>query len=52
MDVYKRLEELGITLPEPPKPVGLFVTATRVGNLVYLPGRISCEVEAIFEVED
>lgn len=42
MDVYKRLEELGITLPEAPKPVGLFVTASRAGDLVYLSGQGSC----------
>lgn len=42
MDAYKRLEELGFALPEPPAPVGLFMTASRVGDLVYLSGQGSC----------
>lgn len=39
MDVYERLKELGIQLPAPPKPVGLFQTVSQVGNLLYLSGQ-------------
>ena len=36
----QRLEELGYTLPEAPKPVGAYVPARRTGNLVYTSGQI------------
>ncbi len=39
MDVYRRLKELGLELPAPPEPVGLFQVITRVGSLVYLSGQ-------------
>jgi enamine deaminase RidA (YjgF/YER057c/UK114 family) len=35
-----RLEELGIELPEPPRPLGSYVPAVRTGNLVYLSGML------------
>jgi enamine deaminase RidA (YjgF/YER057c/UK114 family) len=34
----KKLKELGITLPEPVKPVGAYIPALRVGNLLFLSG--------------
>jgi len=34
----KKLEELGITLPEPVKPVGAYIPALKVGNLLFLSG--------------
>ncbi|MGD2295409.1 MAG: RidA family protein [Candidatus Aminicenantes bacterium] len=37
-DVYDRLEELNITLPEPGSPVANYVPARTVGNLVFLSG--------------
>jgi enamine deaminase RidA (YjgF/YER057c/UK114 family) len=37
-DVYTRLEELGITLPEPATPVANYVTARTSGKLVFLSG--------------
>lgn len=38
------LEELNITLPEPPKPAAVYVPAKRVGNLVYTSGQ-DCRVD-------
>ncbi|MCL2618183.1 MAG: RidA family protein [Defluviitaleaceae bacterium] len=38
MDIYKRLEELGVTLPAPPPLAGIFVPVKQVGNLLYLSG--------------
>jgi len=38
MDVEKRLKELGIALPEPPKPVANYVPAVRVGTLLFVSG--------------
>jgi enamine deaminase RidA (YjgF/YER057c/UK114 family) len=35
----KKLEELGITLPEPPKPVANYVNGVRAGNLIFLAGK-------------
>lgn len=39
MQVAKRLEELGITLPEPPVPVASYVPAVQTGNLVFVSGQ-------------
>ncbi len=33
-----RVVELGLTLPTPPKPMATYVTAVRVGDLLYLSG--------------
>ena len=38
MGAEAKLKELGITLPDPPKPMGNYVPAVRVGNLLYLSG--------------
>jgi enamine deaminase RidA (YjgF/YER057c/UK114 family) len=38
MTIGTRLAELGIELPPPPTPAGLYVPAVRTGNLVYLSG--------------
>jgi enamine deaminase RidA (YjgF/YER057c/UK114 family) len=38
MGADARLQELGITLPEPPRPVANYVGAVRVGNLLFLSG--------------
>ena len=38
MSVEERLRELGIDLPEPPPPVGNYIGAVTVGNLVFLSG--------------
>lgn len=35
----ERLRELGITLPEPPKPVAAYAPAVRVGDLVFISGQ-------------
>jgi enamine deaminase RidA (YjgF/YER057c/UK114 family) len=39
MSVEDRLRELGIELPDPGPPVGSFVPARRIGNLLYLSGQ-------------
>ena len=38
MSVEERSRELGIELPEPPPPVGNYIGAVTVGNLVFLSG--------------
>lgn len=38
-DPEARLEELGITLPEPPEPVANYVNGVRTGNLIFLAGK-------------
>jgi enamine deaminase RidA (YjgF/YER057c/UK114 family) len=38
MDVDQRLQELGIELPTPMGPAGNYVSALRVGDLLYLSG--------------
>ena len=42
----KRLTELGIALPPPPEPFGIYVDAVQRGNLLCLPAK------AIFGVGD
>ena len=38
MQIEKRLEELGLTLPPVPKPVANYVTAVQTGSLLFLSG--------------
>ncbi|NOX19892.1 MAG: RidA family protein [Nitrospirae bacterium] len=38
MDISKKLQELGLTLPEPIRPVGSYVPAITSENLLYLSG--------------
>jgi len=38
MGAEARIKELGITLPDPPKPMGNYIPAVRVGNLLFLSG--------------
>ena len=38
MGAEARLKDLGITLPEPSKPVANYIPAVRVGNLLFLAG--------------
>jgi len=40
MSFEARLKELGLTLPETPKPVARFVPAVHTGNLVFASGQI------------
>ena len=39
VDAEAKLKELGITLPQPPKPVANYVNAVRTGNLIFLAGK-------------
>jgi enamine deaminase RidA (YjgF/YER057c/UK114 family) len=39
-----RLAALGLTLPEPPRPVANYVEAVRSGNLLYLAGHGPCDL--------
>ncbi len=38
MDAEQKLNELGLTLPQPSKPVANYVPAVRVGNLLFVSG--------------
>jgi len=38
--VEQRLKELGINLPKPPEPFGVYVEAVRTGNLLFLTGML------------
>ena len=38
MSAEKKLKEMGITLPEPPKPVANYVPAVKAGNLLFVSG--------------
>ncbi len=43
MGYEERLAELGITLPEPPSPVAVYVPAVRSGNLLFISGQLSAK---------
>jgi enamine deaminase RidA (YjgF/YER057c/UK114 family) len=43
----ERLAQLGVTLPAPPSPGGNYVSAKRVGEVVYLSGAISTGPEGV-----
>ncbi len=47
MDVHARLKELGIDLPEPPKPVASYVPFVRTGNLISVSGQTSMTPEGV-----
>ena len=38
-DPEAKLKELGITLPDPPKPVANYVNGVQAGNLIFLAGK-------------
>ena len=38
-DPERRLEEMGIVLPQPPRPVANYVNGVRTGNLIFLAGK-------------
>jgi enamine deaminase RidA (YjgF/YER057c/UK114 family) len=39
----QRLKELGIDLPQPPKPLGAYVETLQTGNLLFLSGTLPVE---------
>jgi enamine deaminase RidA (YjgF/YER057c/UK114 family) len=39
----QRLKELGLTLPAPPQPFGIYVEAVQTGNLLFLTGMLPTE---------
>jgi hypothetical protein len=38
MKIETRLEQLDLTLPDPPTPVGAYLTSRLSGNLLFLSG--------------
>ena len=38
MSAEQKLNELGLTLPQPPKPVANYVPAVKTGNLLFVSG--------------
>ena len=45
MGAEARIKELGITLPNPPKPMGNYVPGVRTGNLLFLSGHGPIRIE-------
>jgi enamine deaminase RidA (YjgF/YER057c/UK114 family) len=43
VDAEQRLKELGIDLPQPPKPLGAYVETLQTGNLLFLSGTLPVE---------
>ena len=40
MSIHDRLSELGLTLPQSPKPLAAYVPAVLTGNLVFVSGQV------------
>ena len=47
MSAESRIKELGLTLPQPPKPLGNYVPGVRVGNLLFLSGHGPLRVDGV-----
>lgn len=47
MSAETRLKDLSISLPEPPAPGGNYLSAKKVGNLLFLAGVISTNEEGV-----
>ena len=47
MSAEARIKELGLALPQPPKPGGNYVPGVRVGNLVYLSGHGPSRIDGV-----
>jgi len=47
MSAEARIKELGLTLPQPPKPLGNYVPGVRVGNLLFLSGHGPLRVNGV-----
>src|SRR6266481_9109067 len=41
----QRLKQLGIKLPAPPEPFGIYVEAVQTGNLLFLTGMLPTEAQ-------
>lgn len=46
MDVYEKLKELGVTLPTPPLPAGIYKPVRIHGNTAYVSGQ-GCTVDGV-----
>ena len=51
MSAEARIKEIGLTLPQPPKPLGNYVPGVRVGNLLFLSGHGPIRVEGMPAVQ-
>jgi enamine deaminase RidA (YjgF/YER057c/UK114 family) len=47
MTAEARIKELGLSLPQPPKPGGNYIPGVRVGNLLYLSGHGPSRVDGM-----
>jgi enamine deaminase RidA (YjgF/YER057c/UK114 family) len=45
VNAEQRLKELGIGLPAPPEPFGIYVEAVQTGNLLFLTGMLPTELQ-------
>jgi hypothetical protein len=45
VNAEQRLKELGISLPAPPEPFGVYVEAVQSGNLLFLTGMLPTEFQ-------
>ena len=46
MSIEKRINQLGIILPNPKPPVGAYVATKIVGQLLYISGQVSIDENA------
>lgn len=50
MSVENKLQELGVRIPEPAKPVAAYVPYVRTGNLIYISGQ-DCRIDGKLKYE-
>jgi enamine deaminase RidA (YjgF/YER057c/UK114 family) len=50
MIIEKKLEQMGCSLPETPKPVAAYIPYRRTGNLIYISGQ-DCRVGGVLKYE-
>ena len=44
MNIQKKLVEMGIQLPDPPKPVGAYVAYKKIDKLLYISGQLPIDL--------
>lgn len=45
MNYEKRIEELGITLPDSSAPKAMYIPVKQVGNLLFISGQLPCKLD-------
>ena len=47
MNLLSRIQDLGLILPPPPKPLAAYIPALQIGNLIHVSGQLPLSEEAL-----